>query len=189
MAVAIPDKTALVVARAFVEHYVLKHGIPERVLTDQGSEFEAEPFQALCREFGIQKDRTTAYHPQANGMVERMNRTLAGKLKRMAAANQQDWDEHLPYALFVYALDRGAADLPLDGTDPARGEGLRDGGQRPPVQTMESSPGKGDPRRSGTAKSWGPRAPHTRGLCTVYGPRRTPDPGRARPEGGGGGGP
>ncbi|XP_078472915.1 LOW QUALITY PROTEIN: uncharacterized protein LOC144734543 [Lampetra planeri] len=101
-AVAIPDKTALVVARAFVENYVLKCGIPERVITDQGSEFEAELFQALCREFGIQKDRTTAYHPQANGMVERMNQTLAGKLKRMAAANQQDWDEHLPYALFAY---------------------------------------------------------------------------------------
>ncbi|XP_061436491.1 LOW QUALITY PROTEIN: uncharacterized protein LOC133361583 [Lethenteron reissneri] len=103
VAVAIPDKTALMVARAFVEHYVLKHGIPERVLTDQGSEFEAELFQALCREFGIQKDRTTAYHPQANGMVERMNQTLAGKLKRMAAANQRDWDEYLPYALFAYA--------------------------------------------------------------------------------------
>ncbi|XP_075929295.1 uncharacterized protein LOC142930538 [Petromyzon marinus] len=79
IAVAIPDKTALVVARAFVEHYVLKHGIPERVITGQGSEFEAELFQALCREFGIQKDRTMAYHLQANGMVERMNQTLAVK--------------------------------------------------------------------------------------------------------------
>nr|XP_032836464.1 protein NYNRIN-like [Petromyzon marinus] len=65
--VAIPDKTALVVTRAFVEHYVLKHGIPERVITDQGSAFETELLQALCREFGIQKDHTTAYHPQANG--------------------------------------------------------------------------------------------------------------------------
>ncbi|XP_078454017.1 uncharacterized protein LOC144720821 [Lampetra planeri] len=102
VAVTIPDKTALVVARAFMEQYVLKHGIPERVLTNQGSEFEAELFQALCREFEIWKDRTTAYHPQANGMVERMNQTLAGKLKRMAAANQRDWDEHLPYALFAY---------------------------------------------------------------------------------------
>nr|XP_032812731.1 WAS/WASL-interacting protein family member 1-like [Petromyzon marinus] len=36
-------------------------------------------------------------------MVERMNQTLAGKLKCMAAANQWDWDEHLPYALFAYA--------------------------------------------------------------------------------------
>nr|XP_032808461.1 uncharacterized protein K02A2.6-like [Petromyzon marinus] len=102
VAVAIPDKTALVVSRAFVEHYVLKHGIPKRVITDQGSEFEAQLFQALCHEFGIQKDRTTAYHPQANGMVERMNQTLAGKLKCMVAANQQDWDEHLPYTLFAY---------------------------------------------------------------------------------------
>nr|XP_032836463.1 uncharacterized protein LOC116958080 [Petromyzon marinus] len=65
--VASPDKTALVVTRAFVEHYVLKHGIPERVITDQGSAFETELLQALCREFGIQKDHTTAYHPQANG--------------------------------------------------------------------------------------------------------------------------
>nr|XP_032801302.1 uncharacterized protein K02A2.6-like [Petromyzon marinus] len=103
MAVAIPDKTALVVSQALVEHYVLKHEIPKRVIADQGSEFEAELFQALCREFRIQKDRTTAYHPQANGMVEHMNQTLAGKLKRMAAANQYDWDEHLPYALFAYA--------------------------------------------------------------------------------------
>ncbi|GCB83951.1 hypothetical protein scyTo_0024658, partial [Scyliorhinus torazame] len=102
VAVAIPDKRAETVARAFLEHYVLRHGVPERVLSDQGQEFEADVFRLLCQSLGIEKLRTTAYHPQANGMVERFNRTLASKLRCVTDPHQRDWDDHLPYKVLAY---------------------------------------------------------------------------------------
>ena len=58
--------------------------------------------QELCRLLDLQKTRTTSYHPQGNGGVERFNRTL--KLKLLAHSDQQrdDWDETLPLCLFAY---------------------------------------------------------------------------------------
>ena len=57
---------------------------------------------ALCKLLGINKTRTTAYHPQANGQVEQFNRTLEATLSKVVSENQKDWDSHIPKALFAY---------------------------------------------------------------------------------------
>ena len=81
---SLPNQTAQTVARCLFEDYVLVHGVPERLHTDQGRQFEAEVIQSLCQLLGITKTRTTPYNPKSDGMVERFNRTLIDQLAKTA---------------------------------------------------------------------------------------------------------
>ncbi|KAA3671247.1 uncharacterized protein DEA37_0013295, partial [Paragonimus westermani] len=75
---AIPtaDQTSGTVAHAFVSNVVARFGIPHRVITDQGRCCEGQQFQEMLRNWGIQRLRTSPYHPQTNGLTERFNRTM-----------------------------------------------------------------------------------------------------------------
>ena len=73
---ALPNQTAQSVAQCLFGDYVLVHGVPEVVHSDQGRQFEAEIVQRLCQLLGIKKTRTAPYNPKSDGMVERFNRTL-----------------------------------------------------------------------------------------------------------------
>jgi hypothetical protein len=56
----------------------------------------------MCVLLGIEKTRTTPYHPKSDGMVERFNRTLEAMLSAYVSDHQRDWDSHLPYAMMAY---------------------------------------------------------------------------------------
>ncbi|KAJ2949987.1 hypothetical protein O0L34_g11320 [Tuta absoluta] len=96
-AVPVRDITAETVARVFYEHWIVRFGCPIRITSDQGRQFEASLFQSLLKKFGIQRIRTTPYHPQANGQVERLHRTLKAAL--MARGARSNWSEELPTVL------------------------------------------------------------------------------------------
>ena len=64
--------------------------------------FESALFAEMCKLLDIQKTRTTPYHPQSDGMVERFNRTLEALLSKFVDHNQKDWDEHLQILLMSY---------------------------------------------------------------------------------------
>jgi hypothetical protein len=72
--------TAETVARAFMNTWISRYGCPLRVTTDQGRQFEAQLFRALLQLCGVKLHNTTAYHPIANGLVERLHRTLKAAL-------------------------------------------------------------------------------------------------------------
>jgi transposase InsO family protein len=63
------------------------------VLTDNGTQLTAKLFLAVCRELGIGKVFTTAYHPQANGQVERFNRTIVNSIRGYVSQYQNNWDK------------------------------------------------------------------------------------------------
>jgi hypothetical protein len=65
----------MTVARAFVEEIILKFGIPQSILTDQGSNFMSEVFGNVCKILKIKRIKCTAYHPQAKGVLERTQST------------------------------------------------------------------------------------------------------------------
>ncbi|GAA6106462.1 uncharacterized protein LOC112847669 [Tachysurus ichikawai] len=79
--VAIPtkDQKATTVAKCLWEQYLVHYGFPERLLSDQGRDFESRVIKELCALAGITKVRTSPYHPRGNP-VEHFNRTLLGML-------------------------------------------------------------------------------------------------------------
>ncbi|KAL2099488.1 hypothetical protein ACEWY4_003882 [Coilia grayii] len=77
-------------------------GIPQEVLTDQGTAFLSRTMKQVYSLLGIKGIRTTPYHPQTDGLVERYNQTLKGMLRKFVAVNGKDWDRWLPYLLFAY---------------------------------------------------------------------------------------
>ncbi|XP_064470148.1 uncharacterized protein K02A2.6-like [Ornithodoros turicata] len=95
-ATPISDITASTVASAFLNSWVARFVVPATMITDQGRQFESRLFAHLTRLFGLHRIRATAYHPQANGMVEPLNRDLKAALK---AVSPTPWVEALPIVL------------------------------------------------------------------------------------------
>jgi len=109
--VAVPteDCGAESTAKHFVERVVLQFGAPEELLSDQGPAFVSEVVERTCAMAGTKKIFTTAYRPQANGLVERFNGTLAPMLTTYMDENESDWDEKVPYVVFAYNTAQHAA--------------------------------------------------------------------------------
>ncbi|EER03786.1 retrovirus polyprotein, putative [Perkinsus marinus ATCC 50983] len=77
------------------------HGPPVRILSDQGSAFEAQLFKDVLAQLGIAKSRTSVYHPNANGHVERFNSTILNLL-RTHVTRVDTWQDHLRSVLWAY---------------------------------------------------------------------------------------
>ncbi len=77
-------------------------GIPDEILTDQGTNFTSRLMGQLNKQLGITAIRTTPFHPQTDGLVERFNQTLKNMLRKFVADTGRDWDKWLPFVLFAY---------------------------------------------------------------------------------------
>lgn len=86
------------VAATLVTHWIARFGVPDVITTDQGRQFESDLMKALVDSFSIRHVRTSPYHPQANGMVERLHRTLKAAL---TAHQSPDWTLRLPIVLLA----------------------------------------------------------------------------------------
>ena len=101
---AIPtrDQRGSPVARVLVQEWFYKFGVPARIHSDQGRNFESALIEQLCGLYNIKKTRTTPYHPQGNGHCERFNRTLHDLLRTFPPAQKREWTEYLPQVIFAY---------------------------------------------------------------------------------------
>lgn len=95
-AIPLSDMTAPTVAMALYSGWIARFDTPETLTSDQGRQFESDLFRELTRLLGVHHIHTTAYHPQANGIVERFHRTLKAALM---CTNAMDWHDRLPLVL------------------------------------------------------------------------------------------
>ena len=97
-----PNMEAKTVAELFVNHFIARFGVPDVLHTDQGCNFESTLLKETCLLLGVQKTRTSPYHPQSDGLIERFNRTLLSMLSIAAVENERDWDLRVPLLMLAY---------------------------------------------------------------------------------------
>ena len=98
----IPCQEASVVARKLVDEMFCRFSPPEQLLSDQGRQFESQLMAEVCKLLGIQKSRTTPYHPQCDGLVERWNRTLLQSLATSVTDHPENWEEFVKKICMAY---------------------------------------------------------------------------------------
>ena len=101
-AIPLPDQTAATTSDALLERWICRFGCPYSIHTDRGTNFESQLFANLRTKLEIDKTRTTAFHPQSNSVIERMNRTLLNMLAKCIDKDQINWSVKLPYVLMAY---------------------------------------------------------------------------------------
>ena len=96
-AIPIKDIEARTVAKAYVTNWVARFGVPNQMTSDRGTQFVSELWSAMSNLLGTDLHPTTAYHPQANGMIERLHRMLKASLKTRLTGPH--WVDELPWVL------------------------------------------------------------------------------------------
>ena len=99
-AIPLPDQTAKRITEEFVKVFA-KYGLHTTLYSDQSCNFESSMLHQTLEAFGIKKSRTTAYHPEGDGMVERLNCTLLQLQLCSYKEQQEEWECYLP-VLFTY---------------------------------------------------------------------------------------
>ena len=102
-------KSGLEAADKIYNELILKYGLCNRIHNDQGKEFNNQLFDRLHQLSGTTRSRTTPYHPQGNGLTERMNRTLINMLKTLGEKEKSDWAKHLGKLAFAYNVTVNSA--------------------------------------------------------------------------------
>lgn len=102
LAIPLKNKESTTVARAFVDHFILKYGIPSAIATDCGTEFMSETFTKVCQLLNINKLNSTAYHHESIGALENSHKHLGAFLRIQLNAHGGTWSNWVNYWTFTY---------------------------------------------------------------------------------------
>ena len=97
-----PDQKAIRIVRLLAEEIVPVIGVPDALLSDRGTNLLFHLMQDVCQLLGVTKLNTTAHHPQCDGMIERLNRTLKSMIRKYVAKFGSLWDKYLAGMLWAY---------------------------------------------------------------------------------------
>ena len=84
------------------EDIICWHGFSKEIISNRGTTFVNEVIKELCEHTKIKHRLSAPYHPQTNGLVERLNRTLCTSLSKYVQMYKKDWDHYLPTVLLAY---------------------------------------------------------------------------------------
>jgi hypothetical protein len=97
----LPKETKAVVDFLF-EDIFFHFGVPREIVTDHRAQFTSKLVQSIIQWYQIKHQKSSLYHPQANGKVESTNKVLEAILTKIVQLHQKDWAENLPKVLWAY---------------------------------------------------------------------------------------
>ena len=106
VAYVVKDQTARTAAETLRIGYFGLFGAPAYLVSDQGKAFTGHVITHLCELYGVQKLRTSPYHAQTNGQVERMNQMIIHMIIKLEEDKKACWSKHLPELLMAYNATR-----------------------------------------------------------------------------------
>ena len=95
MAIPMKDMTAQTVSSKLLSDWVAQFGVPTSIVSDRGRQFVSSVWSSLLSALGTEVKTTTAFHPEANGMVERFHRSLKSSLMAKLSSTHE-WVKELP---------------------------------------------------------------------------------------------
>jgi len=93
--------TKQVVVRFIKNHIICHYGVPNKIITDNGTNLNNKMMKELCDDFKIEHHNSSPYIPQMNGAVEAANKNIKKIVQKMVVT-YKDWHDMLPFALYGY---------------------------------------------------------------------------------------
>jgi len=90
-AIPLKSTTTTAVVTALMDTVICRYGLPQRLLSDRGTQFTSKVFDELLKRLGVRQVLTTSFHPQTNGALERLHRTLKTQLRRRLFPSEKNW--------------------------------------------------------------------------------------------------
>ena len=102
LAYVTPDQTAKTITKFLYGGYISIFGAPARLLSDRGTSFTSSIIEELCKILGIKQLWTMPYHPQTNGLVERLHQTIMCMIGKLGEDKKANWPSHLAEIVHTY---------------------------------------------------------------------------------------
>ncbi|KAG1394361.1 hypothetical protein G6F60_010905 [Rhizopus arrhizus] len=107
--VPLPQFDTNAIVNVLIYAIILVNGTPQKFITDNGTNFISEAMKLVCQRLGINKVESSVEHPQTDGLVERMNRTVKESLAIYVEKTPELWDEYLPFVTFAINTTKQAS--------------------------------------------------------------------------------
>ena len=101
-AYSVDNEQAEIVADMLYNKYFCTFGFPHWLTSDQAHAFVGKVLGKLCQQLQVEKVRTSPYHPQSNGQVERVHQTLMRMIGKLDTSKKKHWLEHITSICHTY---------------------------------------------------------------------------------------
>jgi hypothetical protein len=89
-------------AKLYIDNILKLHGVPKSIVSDRGVQFVSKFWRSLHQALKTKLEFNSAYHPQTDGQIERVNQVLQDMLRSCVLTYSKNWEDSLAFAEFSY---------------------------------------------------------------------------------------